>query len=104
MKRPPVKEVMAKAREAIRVVSPRAAGSGLSLDLRAALLNLDAALARALEANGNNTGAGANQLEVYTRLTTVRDIAAKEGPAASAAVRPIVSLLERRIARRTDTD
>jgi hypothetical protein len=100
MNRKPVHDAMREAREAIRTVGPGLAGSGLSLDLRAALLNLDAALARALSDVDGNLGAGADQLEVYSRLTTVREAAESESTEAAASVKAIVNLLERRGSRR----
>ena len=96
MDRRPVHVAMREAREAIKTLAPGVAGSGLSLDLRAALLNLDAALARALSETDGNLGAGADQLEVYSRLAAVREAAESEPAEAAASVKAILDLLERR--------
>ena len=98
MPRQSIQELMQGTREAIKGLAPGSGGNGLSLDLRAALLNLDAALARALSHDGNDT-AGADQLDVYSRLEAVREMAKTEGPKAIAAVKPVLITLERR--RRT---
>ena len=100
MNRRPVHDTMREAREAIKRLGPGLAGSGLSLDLRAALLNLDAALARALSEIDGNLGAGADQLEVYSRLMLVREAAESERAEAAASVKAILHLLERRSSRR----
>ena len=87
---------MREAQDAIKKIGPSFARSGLSLDLRAALLNLDAALTRALEQTGDNTGAGADHLEVYSRLSALRELAAAEGDTAVETIVPVVKALERR--------
>lgn len=96
MKRRPVYEAMREAREAIKELGPGFARSRLSLDLRAALMNLDAALERALGAGRDNLGAGPDQLEVYSRLAVVQEAAAADGPEASAAVHGVIAMLDRR--------
>lgn len=91
---------MRDARTAIKELGPSFARSRLSLDLRAALINLDASLERAVGDAGDNVGAGPDQLEVYSRLAVVQEAASADGPEAVAAVRAIVDLLDRRTSPR----
>ena len=95
----PVDEAMRDARAAIKEIGPSFARSRLSLDLRAALINLDASLERAL-GDGSNLGAGPDQLEVYSRLAAVQEAAVADGPDAVIAVKGIVGLLDRRTSER----
>lgn len=90
-----VHEAMREARRVIKALAPAFASSHLSLDLRAALLNLDGALSRALAHDGN-MAAGADHLEVYSRLSAVHETASTEGPESLATVKPLLSLLDRR--------
>ena len=87
---------MREARAAIKELGPSFARSRLSLDLRAALINLDASLERAVGEGGDNVGAGPDQLEVYSRLAVVQELAFAEGPESVAVVRAIVEMLDRR--------
>lgn len=87
---------MRDARAAITKLAPGGAGCRLSLDLRAALINLDASLERALGDSSDNLGAGPDQLEVFARLALVEEAAAADGSDAVAAVRTIVAPLGRR--------
>ena len=80
----------------IQRLAPSAASATLSLNLRAALLNLDGALARAVAHDGDNLGSGADHMDVYSRLAAVRDTATSESAQALAAVEPVLGLLERR--------
>lgn len=95
----PVDDAMRDARAAIKEIGPSFARSRLSLDLRAALINLDASLERAL-GDVSNLGAGPDQLEVYSRLAAVQEAAAADGPDAVAAVSGILALLDRRASER----
>lgn len=92
---------MRDARAAIKELGPGFTRSRLSLDLRAALINLDASLERALGHGNDNLGAGPDQLEVYSRLTVVQEVAAAEGADAIAAIDGIRTLLDRRTKART---
>lgn len=91
---------MREARAAIKELGPSFARSRLSLDLRAALINLDASLERAVGDKVDNVGAGPDQLEVYSRLAVVQEVASAEGPEAVAVVRAIVDMLDRRTSTR----
>jgi hypothetical protein len=96
MERRRARDAMKEAQQAIKTIGPALARSGLSLDVRAALLNLDAALTRALTQSQDNMGAGADHLEVYSRMSALRELAATEGDATLHTIAPIVRALERR--------
>ena len=91
-----VHDAMREAKALIERLAPNFAASRLSLDVRAALLNLDGALTRAISHDGDNLGSGADHLDVYSRLAALRDTASAEGPQTLAIVEPVLGLLERR--------